>query len=328
MTIARTAALCVAALAPCVAHAQQAPSEARANSPANIAPNADELQAREAFERGVALARDERWAEALEAFRRSRALAARPSAAFNMASCLVRLGRAIDAVASFEDYFRLVTDPQQEGARYADAQRQMAATRQTIASATVTVSPPDAVITVDGLEAPGAGATRRIALDPRAHRIVVSAARHESFVTEVAPSQGERLTIAAALRRIGSASLSVTATPSNATLLIDAQPARLATALSLVEGRHNVVVSAAEHEQHTQWVTLVAGDARSVHVDLRPARRGGTVLQSPWLWTGVAVGVAAVTTAVVLGVVLSQPPAPYDGTTGRVFQGLSDRGAP
>lgn len=321
VTTLRCAALFVALSAPRVALAQQAPVATGATSAQS---SDDERVAREAFERGVVLARDERWAEALEAFRRARTLTARPSAAFNMASCLVRLGRAIEAVAAFEDYFRLVTDPVQEGSRFTDAQRQLAVTRQTIAAATITVSPEDAVITVDGIEVPGAGAMRRVLLDPRSHRIVVSAPRHESFSSDVAPSQGERLTIAASLRRVGSVTLSVTATPSNAALTVDSQPARLGAALSLVEGRHSVVVSAAEHETHTRWVSLVAGDVRSVHVDLRPARRT-SALQSPWLWSGVAVGVAAVTTAVVLGVVLSQPLAPYDGTTGRVFQGSSDR---
>lgn len=92
------------------------------------------------------LARLERWAEALEEFRRSRALVARTSAAANIASCLVRLGRAIEAVAAFDDYFRLVTDPVAEGSRFVEAQQQLAVTRATIATAVIAVTPADATI--------------------------------------------------------------------------------------------------------------------------------------------------------------------------------------
>ena len=43
------------------------------------------LEARTLFEDGVRMSRDERWAEALDRFRRSRALVPRPSTLFNIA---------------------------------------------------------------------------------------------------------------------------------------------------------------------------------------------------------------------------------------------------
>ena len=280
-----------------------------------------EIEARAAFERGVEFARLERWAEALEEFRRSRALVPRASAAINVASCLVRLGRAIEAVAAFDDYFRLVTDPAQEGARYVEAQRQVAVTRATIATATITVSPADATITVDGVVAPGTGTARSLLLDPRSHRIAVSAARHEPYSVEVSPRQGEQLTLVAQLRRITQGTLTVTANPRTATLELDGRSAALGAPLTIGEGRHGLVLRAPEHDPSERWIDVEAGASSSLHVDLRPVR-APSVARSPWLWTGVGIGVAAIT-AVVLVVAL-QPPALYGGTTNTVVLGLRD----
>jgi hypothetical protein len=281
------------------------------------APSA-ELEARAAFERGVALSRAERWGEALEDFRRSRALNARPSAAFNVASCLVRLGRAVEAVEAFDDYFRLATDPAQEGPRYAEAQQQLAATRATIATASFTVSPSDAVITIDGVEAPGTGAARSLRLDPRSHRVVVSAPRHEPFSATVAPRQGERLSLVASLRRITIATITVTATPATATLTVDGVAASLGRPLSLSEGRHGLRLAAPEHEPSERWVQLSSGETSTLHVDL-PGARAPSALRSPWLWTGVGVAVAGIAATAIYFAI----PAPlYGGTTNTVIQGL------
>lgn len=301
-----------------LARAQSAPAGAPAITPV---PTAAQIEARAAFERGVELARLERWAEALEEFRRSRSLNPRPSAAVNMASCLVRLGRAIEAVAAFEDYFRLVTDQAQEGARYTEAQQQLAVTRATIATATIAVTPADATVAIDGIDQPGTGARRTISLDPRAHRIVVSAPRHTSYTVDVSPRQGEQVTLAASLRRNTGATLTVTATPASATVAIDGRMAALSTPIALTEGRHNVVVRADQHETSERWIELTADDQRSVHVDLRPAQPR-SIARSPWLWTGVGLGVAAVA-ATVITVVLLQPTT-YGGTTNTVILGLSD----
>ncbi len=279
------------------------------------------IEARAAFERGVEFARLERWAEALEEFRRSRTLVPRASAAINMASSLVRLGRAIEAVAAFDDYFRLVTDPAQEGARYADAQRQLAITRETIAVASITVAPADATITVDGVNANAnaTGAARQIQLDPRAHHIVVTAPRHEPYIVDVTPRQGERITLVAQLRRIASSTLTVTATPRTAALHIDGRSAALSTPLTLAEGRHSLVLTAPEHERSERWIDLEAGASSNLHVDLSAARP--SVVRSPWLWTGVAAGVVAI--AVVVAIVAIPPPS-YGGTTDIVVLGHRD----
>ena len=50
-------------------------------------------EARVLFERGLALTDEERWAEALEYFRRSRAISERPSGVYNAAVALYHLGR-------------------------------------------------------------------------------------------------------------------------------------------------------------------------------------------------------------------------------------------
>jgi hypothetical protein len=296
----------------------QAPSSPVA-APSGDPPAMQAIEARSAFERGVEFARLERWAEALEEFRRSRTLVPRASAAINMASSLVRLGRAIEAVAAFDDYFRLVTDPAQEGARYAEAQRQLAITRETIAVASITVAPADATITVDGVIATATGAERQIQLDPRAHHIVVTAPRHEPYTVDVTPRQGERVTLVAQLRRIATSTLTVTATPRTATLQIDGRRVGLATPLTLSEGRHSLALTAPDHERSERWIDLEAGASSNLHVDLSAARP--SIVRSPWLWTGVAAGVVAI--AVVVALVAIPPPS-YGGTTDIVVLGHRD----
>jgi hypothetical protein len=62
--------------------------------------------ARELARTGVAAAQDARWADALEAFRRSYALAPKPAMALNLASAEARTGHLVDAL----EHYRRVTD--------------------------------------------------------------------------------------------------------------------------------------------------------------------------------------------------------------------------
>jgi len=82
-------------------------------------------EARALFQSGMRLVEQERWGEALEFFRRSRAIASRPSTVFNIGSMLVRLGRMAEAISTLEEFLQL-SDARQNAAERAEAQRLLA----------------------------------------------------------------------------------------------------------------------------------------------------------------------------------------------------------
>ena len=97
-------------------------------------------EARELFRQGLALVQEERWGEALEYFRRSRALAERPSTIFNIGSVLVRIGRMAEAVVALEEFLR-VSDPQASEAERREAERLLTEARTARARLTLTLTP-------------------------------------------------------------------------------------------------------------------------------------------------------------------------------------------
>jgi len=116
----------------------------------------------------------ERWVEALGAFRRSRALSERPTTMFNIATTLIRLGRAQEAIATIVE-LEAVTNPRQHARVLADAAEIRAAAEASLRHVTLHVQPAGATIDVDGQVLAGEGAERSAVLDPGAHAIVVSA---------------------------------------------------------------------------------------------------------------------------------------------------------
>src|SRR3989442_6429932 len=102
---------------------------AYAQQPAN---DATAAQARTFFEQGVQFADQERWGEALEYFRRSRALLERPRTVFNMGNALVRLGRHVETVQALQDFWR-ISDPQHDAELRALATQMLGQSRAAIA---------------------------------------------------------------------------------------------------------------------------------------------------------------------------------------------------
>lgn len=149
--------------------------------------------ARALFEQGVEASQDERWAEAVELFRRSRAILERPSGVFNTAVALQRMGRVREALIDVERYLEMTTAAARgERTRYAQAEQLRAQLRAEVSVLTLVVSPPTARVEVDGREREGEGAEREIDLDPGAHAIRVSAEGHGPERLEVRLSAGER----------------------------------------------------------------------------------------------------------------------------------------
>lgn len=140
------------------------------------APSSDEaraLEARTLFEEGVRASREERWAEALDFFRRSRALVPRPSTLFNVAIALDRLGRVRASIAAIDEYLE-ISDPEADAADRREAMRLRVEAEARLARLVLRVDPPDARVTLDGAPLEGEG-ERATPVDPGDHVIVASA---------------------------------------------------------------------------------------------------------------------------------------------------------
>lgn len=136
------------------------------------AAHAQEEEARALFSQGVEAASAERWDEAIDRFQRSFALIERPGTAYNLAVALDRAGRAGEAAEMLETYFRIAPA---DDSRMAEAQALRTELASRLATLTLTVSPEDASVEIDGTPREGSGGVRTYALDPGAHTIVVAA---------------------------------------------------------------------------------------------------------------------------------------------------------
>lgn len=308
-------------LAPSLAFAQSARPATQQSTPPND-PRAAE--ARSAFEQGVAMSQQERWGEALDAFRRSFALVPRPSTAFNMASTLVRLGRHVEAIEAYESYLR-IADPTTEAARVRDAQAQLANERTMIATIVLTTTPNAATVRLDGRALEGSFAARELAVDIGEHTIEGAAPHFRSASTRVRVSSGERSEVTLALDPITAAQLEVVPSITAAVVSVDGRPFERG-AREITAGPHEIVVTAAGYEPFRRRVTLAPEATLRVDASLTRVAVQRPVYASPLFWAAIAGGAAVITTGVVLGVVLSGPSPEFNTSTGITIQALSGGG--
>jgi hypothetical protein len=137
----------------------------------------DKERARDLFQEGVSLAKDERWTEALSRFEESRALFERPSTVFNIGTTLMRLERHKAAIAAFEQFLTLTDSPEQRSA----AEELMRQSKESLASVQLTIEPHGATLVIDGETLPANGPTRHLQLDPGERIMEVSATGFDSL---------------------------------------------------------------------------------------------------------------------------------------------------
>jgi hypothetical protein len=290
---------------------------------ADVAAEEAANEARELFRRGVALSRQERWGEALEYFRRSRALIERPSTTFNIALALLRLGRPTEGRAMLQEYIEQSEGNPRESARRTQAGELLSLAVSSIAELTLTLAPPEAEVRVDGVLREGDGATRVLSLDPGSHSLRVT---HEGFTAEsleISVLEGERVSRELTLTpRNDPAQVQVTASVSNAAIVVDG--AEVGTGRwsgSLEPGRHTIEVRAEDHEPFRQEIEVEAMERRDVTASL--SRIEDSIWTNPWLWVAVGVIVVGAGVGVGVGAAASGTADPYGGTTGVVLQGLT-----
>jgi hypothetical protein len=182
------AVIAVLTLAPAV-HAQDATTATTA-TPADPIPAPGVVEAQAMFRHAVELGDQDRWAEALELFRRSYALVQRPSTQFNVGFALFHLGHLREAIAIFDTYLAGTEGDTSE--LHAEAVRRRAEAVASLATLDVAIDPPDATLRVDGQTDPSTGATRTLTLDPGRHLVLATAPGHLEAQREVSLLSGEQ----------------------------------------------------------------------------------------------------------------------------------------
>jgi hypothetical protein len=246
-------------------------------------------EARELFRKGVQMADEQRWGEAVQYFRQSRELMDRDSTVFNLAVALFRAGKYRDAITAFEDFLRMV-DPKAPAQVKNEAQGFLRKAKASVAKVQLTVSPENAVVSVDGETLEGTGSQRELVLDPGPRRLRIEAPSHLSQTIRLSLMSGAEV------------STQVELVPLMGDLHggQDESARRSAAAQAAADGR--AVTFAGEGQEPRD------GSRRSV-------------FKSPWFW--VATGVVLAAVGVGLGVGLSGGGGasdPYGGSTGVIIR--------
>ncbi|MEZ4406883.1 MAG: PEGA domain-containing protein [Polyangiales bacterium] len=302
----------LALLLPALALAQPAPAE-HPTSTSSVDPLAT---AREAFQQGVAFTQQQRWGEAVEAFRRSRAAADRPRTVFNLALALQHLGRMREARQALHECLAMPAT-QSDASLVRDAETLLAAVRGAVATLELQVAPTESTVRADGELRTGSGRARLVDLDPGRHAVNVSAEGMNAQDFSLTLSPGERV-----VRRVDLASrpATVVIVPSvtDATVSVDGDVVgRGRVEWTGPAGAHAVRVEAAGHVTSRRRVSANPGQRVELVVEVSRER---TVWQSPALWA--TVGSAVVAGAVLAVALIRVPEDPDSGTTGQLFEGI------
>ncbi len=150
-----------------------------------------ETRARDLFVRGIALAQEERWSEALPLFAASRELVARASTVYNVAVCLQRLGRLVEAISAFHEFLD-IADPEHDADKIAEARSALVVARGSLGEIALALTPADADVLVDGALVPGAGSPRVVPMDPGERHVIVRARGHHDSTFSMMVTSGGR----------------------------------------------------------------------------------------------------------------------------------------
>lgn len=289
--------------------AASALGQARADAPRG---SSGAVEARVAFERGLALADRGDWRGAIEALERARALGPTAAVHYNLAIAYRTAGRAADAAGALDAFFERApssTPP----ALLAQARAQLAQLRARLCAITVHSEQRPTRLTLDE-RAVDADAVRHWVTEG-AHTVRAERSEGAARTRSIHCTRGESLALELRwLEAERSATLTVEVEPRAALVRIDG--VSLGNGVideQLSEGEHRVEVTLRDHQRFERVVRLSAQRPQRVRVHLAPQP---SVAQSPWLWTGVgAVVLGATITAVVLA---TRVEPPFEGIAANV----------
>ena len=266
-------------------------------------------QARDHYQRGVALLAQNQFADAAEAFDRSIALLERPAAVYNLAVALRGAGQHRRAITVLEHYLTLTAE------RDDDARTLLRDSVGRVVHVGLRIAgTPDEVL-VDGQAVAATNGPRDVELDPGEH--VFEANRRGFTAARTArrfePGEHSEVALDASLQALP-ATLAIDAGNPAAMLFVDGRSVgRAADAVSLPAGRHALEVRAPGATTERRVIDLSPGGRLTLSITLTtPAVQRGIASQW-WFWTGL--GVVAAGAAVGIGVAAgSHTETPYAGT--------------
>ena len=298
-----------------------ATAPAQSVAPVVVVARSNVERAREAFARGVLLAQQDRWSQALEEFRESRRFADRPRTAFNVGLALEHLERYREARVALRECIAM-PGVLAEADLITDAQSLEAQVGRALARLRLIVAPPNAEVRVNTLviaddhDEP----VRELDIDPGRQEVEVSAPGVLTQRFTVALREGENLQ-----RRVDLAvqpgRVAVTIDRPDATVSIDDEVVGHGnTVWQGSPGAHRVRVEADGFRPYRRPVTVTAGGELGIEVTLSPLRTQW--YQSPWLWSAVTVAVVG---GILAALLIEHTAAPDGGSTQQVFQGATTR---
>ncbi len=147
------------------------------------------------FDRGLALADQSRWLDAIEAFERARSIAPLPAVLYNLAEARRRANRAREALDAYLEYLERAS----ASAQYRSlAMQRVAELERRVARLRLDVAPSDATVRVDDR---AVAADEQVTLDPGPHAIAVTARGYEPEARTMTLQDGERATLVVHLAR-------------------------------------------------------------------------------------------------------------------------------
>jgi hypothetical protein len=248
-------------------------------------PTANEVAlARQLFDEGLRAAREERWADALDAFERSHQLAPRPVTLMNLAGAQVRTGRLVAGTESYRRF--LATATERELARYrAQVERALAAAEARIGRVELRIRGlgPDDEVNLDGVSISRTSLQMALPVDPGEHLVHVTRGGREVARSAFVVQEGQSTAVR----------MEILETP----VPTPAQVARAAgddgsTGGSDETGARN------------------AGRAGRGDTD----DRGGGIFASPWFWVVTGIVVVGAVTATVLLATSGSTEEPFQGS--------------
>ena len=183
----------VLAIASCISTTQMLPTAAAQD------PQSPQYEARDLFQDGVTLAKTERWAEALWAFRRSAELVPRPSTSYNIANALYRLDRPVEGLAELDRYDSMsgvLSDPtaRERGAKLRNL------LERAVARVRLGITPGDAEVFVDDRPAKGTGSQRTVLMNPGQHSLRITHDEYQTSTKDLDLERGSRRAYTIALQ--------------------------------------------------------------------------------------------------------------------------------
>jgi len=264
---------------------------------------------REAFEAGVRSLAERRFRDAADAFERSYALRPLPVVLYNRALAYRGMGRYLSAINDFDAYLA-APDPSATPERLAAIREEVRDLRAQLVELTITPSPADAIVSIDGHPLPAR--TTVTALDPGPHVIDVVRLGHRPEHREIAGAPGARVPFAVSLAPIRDGRLQVECAVSSARITVDGEGAsRGRASLPLPPGEHRIEVSAEGYLPYQR--TVVVGSTGTVRLDVTLAARPNLALRWGLIGGGVAVLAGAIVTTALLW---PEARAPHPGTWG------------